>query len=189
MPVDSGIHRPEGRSKRDIPSWLAIHRPGVRSKRSVPSRSVIRRLRDRGKWAVPSSLGVHSPEDHGRHGIPNNLDIHNPDIRKQEVRRLGSRNRCPVGVEVCLRPRQISRSPLRSLLRGRLPAHRPPRLQWQRQKPLPIPLHQDRVARDHRGLCRPRGPTLTRQSHRAQFGSLSRPCCTDRSFGGEEWTV
>jgi len=65
----------------------------------------IHSLEDRNRRNVPSSLGIQSPEDRSKRGIPSNPDIHspaarNPDIRKQEVRRLGSGNRCPVGVEV-----------------------------------------------------------------------------------------
>ena len=70
---------------------------------------------------------------------------------------------------------QIFRSPLRSLLRERLPARHLPRLRWQHQKRLPILLHQGRVRRDHMGLCRPTGPTRTRRSDKAQFGSTSLP--------------
>jgi hypothetical protein len=43
----------------------------------------------------------------------------------------------------------------------------------QHEKPLPIRHHQGRVEQGHRGWCRPRGPSLRRQSQRAQFGSLS----------------
>src|SRR6266566_8222080 len=34
---------------------------------------------------------------------------------------------------------------------------------------------QGRVGRDHMGLCRPRGSTLTRQSHRAQLAHCRSP--------------
>ena len=54
----------------------------------------------RGNRAVPSSQGIHSPEDQGMQGIQSSRGIHSPDIRKQEVRRLGIRNRCPVAAEV-----------------------------------------------------------------------------------------
>jgi hypothetical protein len=132
----------------------------------------------RGRRAVPSSLGIHSPEDRRGRGIPNSLGTHSSaahssDIRILRTRRPGSRNRCPVGVEVYSRLLRRSRLPLRSLLQGRLPARHPPLLRWQHQKPLPIRPHQGRVEQDHKGWCRPRGPTLTRQSYRAQFGSLS----------------
>jgi hypothetical protein len=72
-----------------------------------------------------------------------------------------------------LRLPQIFRLLHRLLLRGRLPARHPPLLQSQHQKPLPICLHPGRAGRDHKGWCRPRGPALTRQSHRAQIGSMS----------------
>jgi hypothetical protein len=72
-----------------------------------------------------------------------------------------------------LRLPQISRLPLRSLLRGRHPARHPPLLQWPHQKPLPICPRQGRAERGHKGLCRPREARPTRQLHRAQFGSLS----------------
>src|SRR3954464_6839970 len=86
---------------------------------------------------------------------------------------LGSRNRCPVAVEVYSQLLRIFRLPLRSLLRGRLPARHPPLLQWPHQKPLPECPRQGRVGQDHRGSCRPRESTPTRQSHRAKIGSLS----------------
>jgi TolB-like protein/class 3 adenylate cyclase len=121
----------------------------------------MRNRENRSKRGIPSSPHIRSPIV----GIP--------DIRKQEIRRLDSRNRCPVAEVVYLRLPQKSRLPRRSLLRGRLPARRPPLLQWQHQKPLPIFPRQGRVEQDHKGLCRPRGPALTRQSHRAQIGSLS----------------
>src|SRR6202035_4433579 len=100
-------------------------------------------------------------------------DIRRRDIRKQEVRRPGSRNRCPVGMEGYSQLLRISRLPLRWPLRARLPAPHPPLLQWQHQKPLPIRPHQGRVEQDHTGWCRPRDSRPTRQSNRAQFGSLS----------------
>jgi hypothetical protein len=98
------------RGKLVVPSSLGIHRAGVRGKR-----------------ADPNNLGIHCPEDRSKRGIPNGLGIHSPtarsrDIRIRDIRRLGSRNRCPVAVEVYSQLPRISRLPLRSLLRGRLPA-------------------------------------------------------------------
>jgi hypothetical protein len=64
----------------------------------------------RGKLGVPSSVGIHSPEDWSKRGIRSSPDIHSPaarslnirrrDTRKQEVRKLGIRSRCPVAEEV-----------------------------------------------------------------------------------------
>jgi hypothetical protein len=128
----------------------------------------IRSPAKQGNRAVPSSLGIHSPEDRSKRGVPSNPDIHSPaarspDTRKQEARRLGSRNKCPVAEVVYLRLPQISRLRLQSLLLGPLPARHPPLLQWPHQK-LPIRLRQGRVEPDHMGWCRLKGPTLARQS-------------------------
>jgi hypothetical protein len=155
---------------------LAAQRPGFRS-RGTPSCLAIRNPR-RGKLAVPSCLGIHSPEERSKRGIPSSQDIHSPaarslDNRKREVRRLGSHNRCPVAEVVYLRLLQKSRLHLQSLLRGRLPARHPPPLRWPHQKPLPIRHHQGRVEQDHKGWCRPRGPTPPRQSNMGHFGSSS----------------
>ena len=195
----SGIHSAEHRGKRAVPCRLAEQRPGVRSG-GIPSCLAIRNSRNQGRRAVLSSLGIvspqdrhkladpnnpgiHSPDDRNKRGIPSNPDFHSPavgsldnrspDTRKQEGRRLGSHNRCPVAVEVYSQHPRISRLPLRSPRRGRLRARHPPPLQSQHPKPLPIGPHQGRVEQDHKGWCRPRGPTLTLKSHRAQFGSLS----------------
>jgi hypothetical protein len=132
----------------------------------------------RGNRADLDNLGIHSPEDRSRRGILSSLGTHSPaarsrDIRSRDIRRLGSRNRCRVAEVVYLRLLQKSRLHLQSLLRGRLPARHPPLLQWQHQKPLPIFPHRGRVERDHTGWCRPRDSRPTRQSDRAQFGSLS----------------
>jgi len=169
MPAGSDIHVPEHRSNRAVPSCLAIHSP-----------------QDRGKLAHSSSLGIYSPVKEGKRAVPSNPEIHSPavgslgihrlDIRKQDIcniHRLGSRNKCPAEAEVYSRLLQLSRLLLRSPRRGRLPARHPPLLQWQHPKPLPRRPHPGRAGRDHKGWCRPRGPALTRQSHRAQIGSLS----------------
>jgi hypothetical protein len=88
---------------------LAAQRPGVWSRQGIPSCLAIRNPR-RGKLGVPSSLGIHSPEDWSKRGIRSSPDIHSPaarslnirrrDTRKQEVRKLGIRSRCPVAEEV-----------------------------------------------------------------------------------------
>ena len=69
-------------------NWVLTHMPGVRSRRGMPG-----------------CLGMHSPENRSRGALPSSLGIHssavrNRDTRKQKVRRPGSRNMCPVGVEV-----------------------------------------------------------------------------------------
>ena len=64
-----------------------------------------------------------------------------------------------MAVEVYSRRPRIFRSPLQPPLRALLLAHHLPLLQWQRRKLLPKDHRQSRVEQDHKGLCRPRGPT------------------------------
>jgi hypothetical protein len=161
-----------------MPGGSGIHRPGDRSRQGIASCSGIHTPEDRGMRGHPSSLGMRSRENRSKRGIPNSPHIHSPaasspDIRKQEVRRLGSRNRCRVAAEVCSQLPRIFRLPLRSLLRERLPARHLRLLQWQHQKPLPECPRQGRVEQDHKGLYMPRGPTPPRQSNMGQFGSSS----------------
>ena len=166
MPGGSGIHRPGDRSRRGIASCSAIHTPEDRSKRGHPSSLGMRSRENRSRRGIPSNPDFHSP-------AVGSLDNRSPDTRKQEVHRLGSRNRCRVAEVVYLRLLQKSRLHLQSPLRGPLPARHPPLLRWQHRKPLPISPHRGRVEQDHKGWCRPRGPALTQQSRTAQFGSLS----------------
>jgi hypothetical protein len=105
------------RNKRDFPPRLSIRSLGDQNKRGVPRRLSIRSFGDRNKQDTLSRLGIHSLRDRDKRGIPNVRDNHspaarNPDIRKQvsdkrdihrqgsRTRRPGSRNRCPVAVEV-----------------------------------------------------------------------------------------
>ena len=72
---------------------------------SIAGGSGIHSPEDRGKRAVLSSLGIHSLEHRSKRDIPSSLGTHSPaartlDIRKQGVRTLGIRKKCPVGVEV-----------------------------------------------------------------------------------------
>jgi hypothetical protein len=53
----------------------------------------------RGKQALPNSLGIHRG-NRSKWGIPSTPDIHTPIVVSLDIRRLGSRNRCPVGMEV-----------------------------------------------------------------------------------------
>ena len=88
------------RNKQDALSRLSIHNPEDRSRRDVLSRLGMHSLRDRDKLGIPNVRGNHSPA------------ARNPDIRKQgtdrrdirrqssRTRRPGSRNRCPVAMEV-----------------------------------------------------------------------------------------
>jgi hypothetical protein len=102
---------------RDFPPHLGIRSLEDQNKRDALSRPDIQNPEDRSSRGVPSRLGIHNLEDRDKRGIPNGRGNHspaarNPDIRKQgtdrrdirslgsRTRRPGSRNRCPVAVEV-----------------------------------------------------------------------------------------
>jgi hypothetical protein len=178
--------RPRVRS-RDTPSCLAIRNPR-RGRRAVLSSLGTDSPEDRSKRGFPSSSDIHSraacspdihsPEDRRGRGIPRSLGIRNPaarslENRNRDIHRPGSHNKCPVAAEVYSRRPLLFRLLRRSRLRGLLPARHPPLLQWQHRRLLPIRPHQGRAEQDHKGWCRPRDSRPTRQSYRAQFGSLS----------------
>ena len=69
-----------------MPGGSGIHSPEDRSRR--------------GNRAAPNNQGIHSPQDRSERGIPSSLGIHSPAVRNPDIRKLSSRNRCPVEVEV-----------------------------------------------------------------------------------------
>ena len=170
--IRPGAHSSGDRHNRERPRSLDIQSPEDRCKGAFPSSPDIH------SWADPNNLGIHSPEDRRGRGIPDRLGTHSSaayssDIRILRTRKLGTRNRSPVAAEVYSRHPRILRSPLQPPLRALLLAHHLPLLLSQRRKLLPKDYRQSRVGRDHTGSCRPRGSRPTRESDRAQFGSLS----------------
>jgi hypothetical protein len=172
IPHPRGIHRPGDRGERSILRRLGIRSSAEQDGRGIPRLPGIHRSEDRSNREHRNNLGIHTPVA-GRTDI-DTRDNRNPDTRSQEnIRRPGSRNRCPVAAEVWSRRLRISRLPLRPPPREPLPARRPPLLQSQHQRPPPIDHRQSRVGRDRMGSRKPRGPNPTRQSHRVQIGSFS----------------
>ena len=142
-----GIRSPEGRAERGIPHRRDIHIWANRSRRGIPN-----------------SLGIHRPA------------VRNPDNRSQEVRGWVSEIGARWGW------RCISDSPKypgcpsdRCSEGGSRPAtRRCPNISTRGRSPKTT--SKSRAGRDHRGLCRPRGPTPRWRSRRALFGSFSLSC-------------
>ena len=163
--IRPGAHSSGDRHNRERPRSLDIQSPADWSRGVFPSSPDIH------SWADPNNLGIHSPEDRRGRGIPDRLDTHSSaahssDIRILRTRKLGSRSRCPVVVEVYSQVLRRCRSPLQPPLRALLLAHHLPLLLSQRRKLLPKDHRQSRVGRDHTGSYRPRGPTPPRRSHK-----------------------
>jgi hypothetical protein len=144
------VNSPENRGMPGIPHHRGIHKPVRWVDQDNPGRFGIRTPAKGGQWDIPSRWGIRSRGERGNSAVQSRPDTHRSRDRSSQEHPhiLDIHNRAV----------------------GRLGIHS---LGTRKQEVRRLGSHQGRAGQDHKGLCRPRGPTPPRQSHREQFGSLS----------------